>query len=83
MESLGSSEVLIELAMDMGEIQRLLVANKELNSKEGGAQQCLTSSLVILWPYDMKLKNTSQVNRKETIPMHSCLQRPEKEEIES
>lgn len=46
MESLGSSEVLIELAMDIGEIQRLLLDNKELNSEERGAQQCLTSSLI-------------------------------------
>lgn len=30
----------------MCETQKLLLANKELKSKEGGAQQCLTSSLI-------------------------------------
>lgn len=72
MESLSSSEALIELAIesfgvkgerhavgptDMGcgcgsgtsrcEIQRLLLVNKELSSKEEAAQQCLISSLII------------------------------------
>lgn len=48
MESLGSAKVLIKLAMDTGETQRLHLNNKELHSKEGE-----TSAVPHIFPYHL------------------------------